>query len=238
MGRSRRSGIPDPFCRRHPSTFARREQRGSGRQLRQGRFAALESLHYAWDTTIVRRLEYSIDSGRPETTARRLEQTYAAEKVRDAWIPGHTDDIAWESNEIARNDIYAALGIPVQPCEPADALCGHEPEIELNAEYLDRAAVIAGHQLAKAGFRLASLLNEIWTQPVGPNEMMPAANSAPVRVPTSTTVASQIVGNRRSKIYAWPGCGSYDTMAPQNRVVFPSRDAAEQAGYRAAHNCP
>ena len=27
-------------------------------------------------------------------------------------------------------------------------------------------------------------------------------------------------------------------MAPQNRVVFPSREAAEQAGYRAAYNCP
>jgi len=31
---------------------------------------------------------------------------------------------------------------------------------------------------------------------------------------------------------------TYDTMAPQNRVVFPSRGAAEQAGYRAAYNCP
>jgi len=47
-----------------------------------------------------------------------------------------------------------------------------------------------------------------------------------------------IVGNRRSHIYAWRGCGSYDTMAPQNRVVFPSAQAAETAGYRAAHNCP
>jgi S1/P1 Nuclease/Metal binding domain of Ada len=47
-----------------------------------------------------------------------------------------------------------------------------------------------------------------------------------------------IVANRRSRIYAWPGCRSYDTMAPQNRVVFPSSQAAEQAGYRGAYNCP
>jgi hypothetical protein len=46
-----------------------------------------------------------------------------------------------------------------------------------------------------------------------------------------------IVGNRRSRIYAWPGCASYDTMAPENRVVFPSAEAAEAAGYRAARNC-
>jgi len=55
------------------------------------------------------------------------------------------------------------------------------------------------------------------------------------RPPTPT---GPIVGNRRSLVYAWPGCASYDTMAPQNRVVFPSRQAAEVAGYRQAGNCP
>jgi hypothetical protein len=194
-----------------------------------------KNLHSAWDTTIVRRLEESIDSGGPETTARRLEQIYAGEKARDAWIPGDTDDIAWESNQIARSDIYAALQIPIQPCEPPAAVCGHEPEVRLNSAYMDHADEVAGHQLAKAGFRLASLLNEIWVQPIGPNNVTRPANSAPVQGFSSN--AGPIVGNRRSKIYAWPGCGSYATMAPQNRVVFPSRHAAEQAGYRVAYNC-
>ena len=48
----------------------------------------------------------------------------------------------------------------------------------------------------------------------------------------------RIVGNRRSHIYVWPGCASYDTMAPQNRTTFPTAEAAEAAGYRAARNCP
>jgi phosphatidylserine/phosphatidylglycerophosphate/cardiolipin synthase-like enzyme len=48
----------------------------------------------------------------------------------------------------------------------------------------------------------------------------------------------QVIGNRRSHIYAWPGCGSYDKMSHANRVEFRSREAAEQAGYRAAKNCP
>ena len=52
------------------------------------------------------------------------------------------------------------------------------------------------------------------------------------------TPTDTVVGNRRSHIYAWPGCGSYGTMAPQNRVVFPSAKAAEAAGYRAAHTWP
>lgn len=45
-------------------------------------------------------------------------------------------------------------------------------------------------------------------------------------------------GNVRSHIYQWPSCPYYDAISPQNRVEFPSRQAAEQAGYRAARNCP
>jgi len=196
-----------------------------------------KDLHAVWDTTIVRRLERDIDSGRPEATAHRLEQTYAAERETDSWIPA--DDIAWESKQIARADIYDALRIPLEPCEPAVDVCRNAPGhvIELNATYLDHAETIAGHQLAKAGFRLASLLNGIWVQPVSSNDITRAANPAPAPVLSAKSDVGQIVGNRRSKIYAWPGCGSYDRMAPQNRVVFPSRDAAEQAGYRAALNC-
>ncbi len=201
-----------------------------------------KNLHEVWDTTIVRRLEDSIDSGRPETTAHKLERTYAPEKEADSWIAA--DDVAWESNQLARSDIYAALHIPIEPCQPTADVClnplGHA--VELDSSYLDHADAVAGHQLVKAGFRLASLLNEIWTQPAGPNDGPHAgqANSAPAQVVSSKTVAGQIVfvGNRRSKIYAWPGCGTYDKMAPGNRVVFASREAAEQQGYRAARNCP
>jgi hypothetical protein len=197
------------------------------------------NLHAAWDTTIVRRLERSIDSGSPEATARRLEREYASERATDAWIPGRTDDIAWESNQIARSEIYMALGIPVEPCEPPAGLCSHKPDVELSPAYLNRASIIAGHQLAKAGFRLASLLNKIWTQPiaVGENSAIRGMNSAQ-GASVSSKPTGTIVGNRRSHIYAWPGCGSYDTMAPRNRVVFPSAQAAEQAEYRAAYNCP
>ena len=46
-----------------------------------------------------------------------------------------------------------------------------------------------------------------------------------------------IVGNRRSRIYEWPGCPYYDKVSAANRVEFVSTQAAEQAGYRAARNC-
>jgi hypothetical protein len=196
------------------------------------------NLHAVWDTTVVRGLEYDIDSGRPETTAHKLERKYAAEETTDSWIPA--DAIAWESNQIARSDIYAALHIPIEPCQPTVNAClnplGHS--VELDSSYLDHADALAGHQLAKAGFRLASLLNEIWTQPVSANDPPRAPNPVLATLPSTTLPAGQIVGNRRSKIYAWPGCGTYDKMAPANRVLFPSREAAEQVGYRAARNCP
>jgi hypothetical protein len=204
-------------------------------------FSREKNLHAVWDTTIVHRLEYGIDSGRPETTAHRLERTYAAEQQSDPWIPA--DDIAWESNQLARSQVYAALRIPVEPCEPTADVCRNPAgrPVELSSIYLDHADAIAGHQLAKAGFRLASLLNETWTQPIGSKDMTQARSSpAAAQAPPSSTasVTGQIVGNRRSKIYAWPGCGTYDKMAPENRVAFASREAAEQAGYRAARNCP
>jgi nuclease S1 len=197
-------------------------------------------LHAVWDTTVVHRLEDSIDSGRPETTAHKLERTYAGELEADSWIPA--DQIAWESNQVARSDIYGALQIPIEPCQPTADLCinplGHV--IELNSAYLDHADTIAGHQLAKAGFRLASLLNQIWTQPVASNDATHAPDpvDAPLPSTTKTNLVGQIVGNRRSRIYAWPGCGTYDKMAPENRVLFPSREAADQQGYRVARNCP
>lgn len=197
-------------------------------------------LHAVWDTTVVRRLERSIDSGRAETTARKLEKTYAAEKVSDSWTSA--DDIAWESVQIARADIYTALQIPLEPCEPAVDTCANAPRgtVELTPSYLDGAEAIAGHQLAKAGFRLASLLNTIWPQPFNSPDRGSQATSAKTSndSASSNLSAAAIVGNRRSKIYAWPGCGTYNRMNPDNRVVFPNREAAEQAGYRAALNCP
>jgi hypothetical protein len=196
------------------------------------------NLHAAWDTTVVRGLEYDIDSGRPETTAHKLERTYAAEKEADSWIAA--DAIAWESNQLARSDIYGALQIPIEPCQPTINACLNPAgrPVELDSSYMNRADALAGHQLAKAGFRLASLLNEIWTQPVASNDAMSAPNPVLAPLPSTTNPVGQIIGNRRSKIYAWPGCGTYDKMAPENRVLFPSREAADQQGYRAARNCP
>jgi len=104
-----------------------------------------------------------VDSGNPDATAHKLEQLYASQKDADSWRPGGTDDIAWESNQLARAQIYQALRIPVEPCEPSVNSCAHAPggPVELDDAYMSKAATIAGQQLVKAEFRLASLLNSI-----------------------------------------------------------------------------
>jgi hypothetical protein len=137
------------------------------------------NLHAAWDTTVVDKLEDSVDLASPATTAHKLEQMYAGQKAADSWKPGETDDIAWESNQIARSQIYEALGIPVEPCQPDLHSCTQalNGPVDLDSSYMSNAATIAGQQLAKAGFRLASLLNTIW--PSGSrNPNCPPAGSA------------------------------------------------------------
>jgi endonuclease YncB( thermonuclease family) len=62
----------------------------------------------------------------------------------------------------------------------------------------------------------------------------PQQNSSTV----TNAIEGEIRGNRRSKIYHWPGCPNYDDIAPHNRVIFESADEAQTAGYRAARNCP
>jgi hypothetical protein len=112
---------------------------------------------------------------------------YASQKEADSWKPGGTDDIAWESNQLARSEVYKALGITVEPCQPEVDSCAHAPQglVDLDSAYMSKAGTIAGQQLAKAGFRLASLLNGIWSSgssipdctrwPVTPNSLGPGA---------------------------------------------------------------
>lgn len=47
-----------------------------------------------------------------------------------------------------------------------------------------------------------------------------------------------VVGNRRTRIYQWPGCPYYARISFRDRVEFPNASAAQLAGYRPARNCP
>jgi hypothetical protein len=64
--------------------------------------------------------------------------------------------------------------------------------------------------------------------------------AAPTPEPVASampSISGPIIGNQKSKVYHWPGCPDYDKVSGKNRVVFVSREAAEQAGYQPAGNC-
>ena len=73
--------------------------------------------------------------------------------------------------------------------------------------------------------------------PVPPWEWRKQRRTGTIGAAPTSSSQGTIIGNRRSKIYHWPGCPSYDKVSLKNRVPFPSREAAEAAGYRAARNC-
>ncbi len=64
-------------------------------------------------------------------------------------------------------------------------------------------------------------------KPRGPKEPRPAP---PPDAP--------ILGNRNSRIYHRPDCPNYADVSPRNRVPFATEEAARDAGYRRARNCP
>ena len=85
----------------------------------------------------------------------------------------------------------------------------------------------------------------LWSDPhpVQPQDFRHGTNSALLLDPKGCRTSSEptsgpVVGNSRSHIFEWPGCSYYSDISPDNRVPFPSPQAAEASGYRPAHNCP
>ncbi len=124
----------------------------------------IKNLHILWDVEMVDRLENTIDSGNAEKTAHQVEAIYGRNRRRMVWNSNSAADLAWDSKQLARTQIYDALKIPIEPCEPKIRSCANAPKetVDINQSYIDRASQVAGKQLAKAGFALADLLNEIW----------------------------------------------------------------------------
>lgn len=98
-----------------------------------------ESLHRVWDSEVVQSL------GRePEEVADRIERSISAAE-RQAWTSGSPAQWANEAHAIARDRIYP----PLQ----------NRRELRLPRDYAQAQADLARVQLAKAGVRLAWLIN-------------------------------------------------------------------------------
>jgi S1/P1 Nuclease len=120
------------------------------------------NLHYAWDDAVVTSLEQQLGANDPEATARKLEALYPATSDLTTWKPGESEQIAWESHRLAESEVYRTLGIPKRPCSLHSCDPTTSTAVTLSPVYMEREGQVPGRQLAKAGYRLSGLLNQIW----------------------------------------------------------------------------
>jgi nuclease S1 len=124
------------------------------------------SLHAVWDTNIVHRI-----------TGRRTSAWFADFLERQlqsripSWqqMPVDLDEWAWESHEVAEQTAYGGLPVAIRAQAPRwvtqctdvspRMLKLHE---RLAQPYQERVAPVIEEQLAKAGVRLAMVLNQLW----------------------------------------------------------------------------
>ncbi len=117
------------------------------------------ALHSLWGERMVSHLERQLDTHTPAETAAVLQRRIPD----DVALPARISDIAWESHRIAENEAYRKLAIPMQPCEPA--ACVKLPPLRIGKDYLDQESTLVAQRLALGGYRLAALLNSIWSSP-------------------------------------------------------------------------
>jgi hypothetical protein len=121
-----------------------------------------KNVHALWDGELVRALSNS-----DQQLAADLDGYIAKldDATRTQWSAGGPNEWAWESHQIAREQIYGKLHIPIEPvgfphgCKEAPAeITNFHPVVD--TLYIDSMKPIVRDQLSKAGLRLAHVLNE------------------------------------------------------------------------------
>jgi hypothetical protein len=107
------------------------------------------NLHEVWDVEIIERLYHDQEEN---AVARRLISRYSGKFA--AWRSGRFGDWIEESNQLARSVAYGKL-----PGFRCDAKASDEPVVLTDA-YLAAAEQVVPEQLARAGVRMAWVLNQ------------------------------------------------------------------------------
>jgi hypothetical protein len=129
------------------------------------------NLHWAWDTALVRALLASRDQTPGELAEdlrRRHRDVLDVARTADVDLDGWT----WEAHEVADAAIYGGFTPPI-PAEPRERTktCRDNRDIGrrmqrrrlvIDDAYLERARPVLERQLARAGARLARVLNDVW----------------------------------------------------------------------------
>jgi hypothetical protein len=127
------------------------------------------NLHGVWDTNII---EHFTKGETPEQVAEELESKFKAQIA--AWKAEPVDLTAWvwESHRIAEDTVYGRLPVKVPIETPRDVhSCADDEHVstrllklheQLGDAYVTTAEATIQEQLAKAGVRLADVLNSLW----------------------------------------------------------------------------
>jgi len=128
-----------------------------------------ENLHGAWDTDLVERIE---NGKTVEEFANALNTKFNPQFASWQSAGINFDDWAWDSHEDAETKSYGKLNkkIPIETPAPvttcADANHISTRMLALNEKvgpsYQSKVSSTIQEQIAKAGFRLAMILNQIW----------------------------------------------------------------------------
>jgi hypothetical protein len=127
------------------------------------------NLHGVWDTDIVERLSNGENSAQ---LARSLDTAFHSKIKSWRKLGIDVDAWAWEGHQLAEQMVYGKLphAIPVEvpqtarQCSEAGHVSARMLQLneQLDAPYFEAVSPVVREQLAKAGIRLAMLLNEIW----------------------------------------------------------------------------
>jgi hypothetical protein len=132
------------------------------------------NLHGAWDKELVERVGKirSPHDAKVQAFADELAQDFASEIPTWRSASPDLNAWAWESHELAVNVSYGKLSRSVSVETPETvATCKDDNNISarmkrlherIGQQYLNAADPVIREQLAKAGTRLAMLLNQLW----------------------------------------------------------------------------
>jgi hypothetical protein len=109
--------------------------------------AAANSLHHYWDTEFVKKL-----GSDPRQIADRLANSITARQMEE-WAQGDATSWAKQSYELSKLRVYGDLGDP-----------DGDGQYFLSEDYVTDATNAVARQLARAGVRLARILNDAFEQ--------------------------------------------------------------------------
>lgn len=122
-----------------------------------------------WDPAII---EQWADGHTPQQLANELENKFKAQIPAWESQPINVDAWAWESHEVAERVVYGDLPtelavekpVQVRTCADNDHISTRMLKLneQIGANYDAEAGPVIQEQLAKAGVRLAAVLNSVW----------------------------------------------------------------------------